>query len=255
MVSVLEALILGIIQGITEWLPVSSSGHLALAQNFLGITQPVVFDLILHVGTLIVVFLVFYKELFQVIKGFFSFDKCNKDFMLSLYLIIATLITGVIGVIFNEFFVKAFENLRIIGIGFLITAMILFFSKIGKSNKKLGLIDSVFIGLAQALSILPGVSRSGSTIGIGLIRNVDRKEVAVFSFLLAIPAIIGGFVFQFNQSGLNIEALPLIIGFLTSFVVGYLSLKWLLKVIYHGNFHYFGWYVLVLGIITLIFSF
>ena len=254
MVGILEALLLGIIQGITEWLPVSSSGHLALAQNFLKIEQPVVLDLWLHVATLLVVFLIFHKELLNVIKGFFTFNPKNRDFMLAVYLIIGSLITGVIGVIFNDFFVNAFENLRIIGIGFLITAGFLFFSKHGKNNKSLNLVDAVVVGLVQGLSILPGVSRSGSTISSGLIFNARREEIAVFSFLLAVPAILGGFVFQFNQSGFTIAIVPLVIGFLASFVFGYASLKWLLKVIYHGKFHYFGWYVLILGIITLIVS-
>ena len=188
--NILEAIILGVVQGITEWLPISSSGHLVIFQELFGLQQPVIFDLFLHLGSLLVIFAVFFKDILKLFHGFFRWEKFYVKY--TLWLIVASVPIGCIGYFFNDAVKSAFGSLTVVGFSLIFTSIILFLSKYPlKKEKKLNWKSIIFIGLAQALAILPGVSRSGMTISSGLIQSVKREEAVRFSFLLFIPAIVG----------------------------------------------------------------
>ena len=259
MISLLESVILGIIQGLTEWFPVSSSGHLALYQNIFGLDVPVLFDIYLHLGTLLVLFIFFWKDIVKIASDVLCLRSETDEFEMGKYILIATLVTGVVGFLFYDFISGLFLSLRGIGFGFLFTGLILITGKNIKPKKKeIGVLNSLIIGLFQGIALIPGVSRSGSTIGIGIIRGIDRVKLARFSFLLSIPAIIGAGAIDTlsNYSGAipflaeNVLAVVLGVGF--SAIVGYTCLSGLMKIIEKGKFHYFAYYCFAIGIITLI---
>ena len=247
----IQAIVLGLIQGITEWLPISSSGHLVLFQNLFGLEQPVSFTIILHLSSLLVILIVFRKDILDLIKGVLKLEE--KSLKMLIYLAIGSIPIGVAGFLFNDLIKSIFNDLRTIGISLLFTSAMLFFSKIPYTKtKKLGFKNTLLIGLFQAIALLPGVSRSGMTISTGLIRGVKREEAAKFSFLLFIPAIIGATAFEF-QNFVNITQVPeLIVSFIVSTIVGLICLNFLLKIIKQNKFYKFGWYCLVLGLIVLL---
>ncbi|MFH1637119.1 MAG: undecaprenyl-diphosphatase UppP [Candidatus Woesearchaeota archaeon] len=248
MLTILEALILGIIQGITEWLPVSSSGHLALFQNAFGMQVPVLYDIFLHVATVLVLLIFFRRRLLRVIKAIAKLDFNSEDGRLALFVVIGSIPTAIIGFLFKGLFKTFFYSILAVGIALIVTGFILLFSESRKEKKSLGWKDSVFIGIAQGIAIIPGISRSGATISTALLRGVRREEAAEFSFILAIPAIIGAAVFDFSPEAFaEINLAAIIAGMMAAFVVGYLSLSWLMKLIRRRMFHYFGWYCLILG--------
>lgn len=252
MATLLEAIILGLVQGITEWLPISSSGHLVLAQHLLEVEEPVVFDVVLHFGSVLVIFLVFWKDILKIIRGFFKGEEYAKKFVAML--VIASVPIGFIGYFFNEPIKGTFESTKVVGISLLITAVLLFLSKFPKEKKKeLTWKNTIAMGLFQALAILPGVSRSGSTISSGLFFGVKREEAAKFSFLLAIPAILGANVLEISNVSQVSELGPLIIATVVTVISGFLSLKLLLKIIKNNYFHHFGWYCLGVGFLVLFF--
>lgn len=249
MISYLQAILLGIVQGITEWLPVSSSGHLVLLQEYFNLDVPVAFDVILHFGTLIVIFLVFWKDIINIIKSLIALKWDSNTKLLS-FIVLGSIPIAIIGYTFHDFFIELFSNVTAIGIALLVTGTFLFLSKFPIDNKNLNWWKSIIIGLAQAAAIVPGISRSGATISAGLFMNVNRKDIAKFSFLLSIPAILGATVMEAKNLVLvNLDAI--IIGTLTSIIVGYFALKFLLKLIQQKKFHYFSYYCWVLGLVVL----
>jgi len=251
--NLIQAIFLGLIQGLTEWFPVSSSGHLALFQNLFNLDVPILFDVLLHLGTLLVVLLVFYKDILRILKAVVSWDTKSEYFKLAVFIIIGSLGTGIIGYFFRELFIGFFNNLKIIGIAFLFTGFLLFFSD-RKGNKKINYKNSFLIGLMQGIALIPGVSRSGATISTGMILGIERKKVARFSFLLMVPAVIGGLVFE-SGNIVNINLVNAFVGVLVSVLIGYVTLRFLLRIIQKGKFRYFSYYCFIIGIITLILSF
>ncbi|MEK6951962.1 MAG: undecaprenyl-diphosphate phosphatase [Nanoarchaeota archaeon] len=244
---IIEAIILGIVQGITEWLPISSSGHLVLLQNLLKIEQPVIFDLILHLGSLLVVLIVFREDIKKLIIGVF-----RKDFKLLLKIIIATIPIALVGFLLKDFIERIFNDLRVVGFSFLFTSILLFLSKYPKvKEKELSYKNSFIIGLVQVLALLPGLSRSGSTISAGLMQGVKNEEVARFSFLLFIPAILGATILEIKNVYLINDFIPLIIGVITVVVIGFISLRLLLYIVKNSKIHFFSYYCLIIGLITL----
>lgn len=248
--NMLNAVLLGIIQGITEFLPVSSSGHLALFQQIFGITEPTLtFDVVLHVGTLIPVVIVFWEEIFSLIRK--PFQK------LTYCLVVATLPIVVISLLFNDIIDTLFIGGRFLAIGFMITGFVLMFAdRVTDGEKKEGDItfaDSVLIGCMQAIAIVPAISRSGCTISGALSRRLSRDTAARFSFLLSIPAILGAAVLQVKDivSGELIfsarDAMPMLMGFLAAALSGYLSIRFMLKVIRACKLKYFSYYVFALA--------
>ena len=245
----LDALILGILQGITEFLPVSSSGHLVLGQKLLGINVPGnAFEVILHIGTLMSILVVFYPDIHRLLSAI-------KDYHTRTY--IFTLVLGttpaiIVGLSLKDQIALMFDNAHSVALALIVTGIILISSKWFLNKKSdLTLIKGFNIGLAQALAIIPGISRSGVTICTGLTMGLSTKEAARFSFLLAIPAISGaGILTAMDIDKISLGMDVIFVGFLSSFLVGWAALKWLLNLLKTGKFHWFGVYCLLLGIIA-----
>ena len=270
--TVTEAVIQAVIQGISEFLPISSSGHLSIAQHFLGINgeSALTFSIILHMGTLLAVFIAFRKKIWQLILEFFSMVKdiftgkfkwktMNPDRRM-IILIIISILPLFLFYIFKDYFAYAATDDDIIveGIAFLYTSAILFLSDRFQTCKKesgdVTVRDALFIGFMQGVALTPGVSRSGSTIAGGLFSGLKREAAVEYSFILGIPVIMAGALSDFLDSsgaGESIELLPIIIGFIVSAVVG-LAAIYLLKLIMKSNkFRIFAFYTLVLGILVI----
>jgi undecaprenyl-diphosphatase len=251
----ISSVILAIIQGISEWFPISSSGHLVLFSKILGFSNSVSFDVALHFGTLMAVFVYFGKEIIDIIESMLKRNWNSPNGRLGLLLIIATIPAAVIGFIFKKIFESSFNSLLIVAIGFGITSLILFIASIDfrKNKKKLpSYKDSWLIGIAQAIAIFPGISRSGSTISTGTLLGLDNKSAMKFSFLLSIPAIFGASILELgNQPLPSSFVIPTIV----SFIFGILSIHFLLKIVSNSkkNFIWFGIYTLLLCILILIY--
>ena len=255
MTSVLEIVVLSIIQGLTEWLPISSSGHLALAKELVSWQPPVVFYVFLHVSTLIVVIAFFRKTIIRMLHTLVHGDLKSEEGRLIIFIMLGSLPTAIIGFVFRGIFKSLFENILAVGVAFLATGFLLCSPVKIKDNKALSYVDSLIIGVAQGVSITPGISRSGATISAGLLRRINRKTAFEFSFLLSIPAIIGATIMELQdvQSLItDVELLPLIIGFTVSMIVGYVSLKILQKIISKRQFHWFAVYCWILGAVIII---
>ena len=261
MVGILGAIFLGIIQGLTEWFPVSSSGHLALFQNLFGWDVPVIFDIYLHIGTLLVLFIFFWREIKDIVGDVLRLDLRTDNSKIAGFIVIGTIVTGIIGMTFHDFFSSMFTNLLYVGYAFIFTGIILMLSNRKRIVKRrLNLWDSIVIGLFQGLALMPGISRSGATIGVGLFRGLDKVKVAKFSFLLSIPAIIGASIIE--SFGVSETAVPflmdnlliVILGVISSPITGYICLSLLMKLIEKGKFHYFAYYAFAIGIITILLS-
>lgn len=245
--NILESILLGVIQGITEWLPISSSGHLVIFQQFMNLEVPLFFDILLHFATLIVIFIVFWKDIVKILKAFPSYT--NPYGKMGWYIIIGSIPIGLAGFFLRDWIAGLFTSIKAVGFALLFTALLLFLSERFQNKRKLKWYDSIIIGLAQAIALIPGVSRSGATISTGMMLGLEKKQVATFSFLLVIPAIIGATILEFSVSAFEFNY---IYGFVAAIVVGYFALKWLLKLIVKNKFHYFGWYCLIIGLLLLI---
>jgi len=248
--KIIQALILGIVQGITEFLPVSSSGHLALLQNFFGEVN-VGFDVILHLATLLAVLVFFFKDIIDLIKGFFTFSWKDERFRTVIYLLLATLPIAFIGYYTKDIIYNIFSNLYVVSLGFFISGMFLFTASFSKKKKKLNLKNSFVIGIVQALAIIPGISRSGSTVSAGILQGVDRKKAIRFSFLLAIPAMIGANILNFTDINV-IELWPFIIGSIAAFIFGLFAIFIFVKWLNLTRFRYFAYYCWLLALLTLL---
>ncbi|MFP3984493.1 MAG: undecaprenyl-diphosphate phosphatase [Candidatus Bathyarchaeia archaeon] len=257
MPSIVETVILGIIQGLTEWLPVSSSGHLAVAKEFFGWRPPVIFYVLLHIGTLFVVLFFFRKDIVEVLRAFAHRDFKSEGGKLGVFVIVGSIPTAIIGYVFQDLFKSFFDNLFVVGAALLATGFWLFFSEQGKGNRILNCPDSLLIGIAQGIAIIPGISRSGATISTGLLRGVNRRIVFSFSFLLSIPAVLGATLAESGDLDLLIsggDMITVIVGMSASMVVGYFSLKLLQKLIIKKKFHLFAFYCWVAGALIVIFQ-
>ncbi len=254
----LQALVLGAVQGLTEFLPVSSSGHLVLFQAAMGVEgEMLLFDTMLHVGTLIAIFILVWKDVLALLKKPFS--------TLMLYLVIATIPTVIAALFFKDQIDAAFNSKAgmPLGIGFLVTSVIMFVTPLFKRDRfemeKMGVLRPFIIGIAQALAILPSVSRSGSTIFAGLASGVKREDAARFSFLMAIPAILGSVVFQAKDivevgvgQAVDISLILIVVaGMIVAAVTGYLALKLLIDIVKKGKLWVFGIYTTVLGLMVI----
>ncbi|MEM2102391.1 MAG: undecaprenyl-diphosphate phosphatase [Candidatus Bathyarchaeia archaeon] len=249
MATILEIIILGIIQGITEWLPISSSGHLVLVQEFFSIKQPLVFDVMLHFGTLIVILVVFRKDVKRILMALIRRDFASEDGKLAGYIIIGTIPAAIIGYLFHDFFQSLFQNALAVSVALLFTGCLLFISERRQDNRPLGFIDSLLIGVAQAISIIPGVSRSGTTISAGLLRGVEKEKAFSFSFLLSVPIILGATAFEAKDVAVQeADFAAMLLGMVVSMAVGYFALRALQKIVLRRRFHYFAYYCWALGL-------
>lgn len=260
--SALSALFLGFVQGLTEFLPVSSSGHLVLFQQFVEIAgDDVLFDLVLHVGTLIPV-LWFYRE--QVAELFVDPLRGEGPFLqrpgvrLWGLLVVASVPTAVIGLAFEDLFEALFANPAALAVTFLITAGVLFstrFAPLG-APRKLALGTAFALGVVQGLAITPGISRSGSTISAALLMGLEKEEAARFSFLMSVPAISGAVLLKLKDADLaSFDPVALGLGFVTSMVVGYLALTLLVRLVKNGKFHHFAGYCVCAAVAAAIIAF
>ena len=251
--TLVDAIILGLIQGITEFLPISSSGHLVIAQSLLGLKLPGnIIEVVTHLGTLFSVIIVFRKD---IVKYFFDFkNPLTKKYILCLF--IGTIPALIIGLSAKSFILLFFESIKMVSFSLIFTGVILFLSRKRNNKKsKINYKNSLLIGISQALAIIPGISRSGITISTGLLLGMNAKDAARFSFLLAIPAISGAGLI----TAIDMLDQPVLISFnimfaalASSFVVGYLSLKWFLRILENGKLHFFGFYCIAIGLIILL---
>lgn len=242
--TLIQAFILGVIQGLTEFLPISSSGHLVIAQHFFGFTEPpVFFDVIIHVGTLLAVFV------------FFAHDIRLLNRKLLLAIGVASVPTAIIGLLLNPYADLMFQSLPLTIIGFAITSVLLLSlknKKLKNGNTVISPPTALIIGIAQGVSIIPSISRSGATISAALFRGVSSKTAFSFSFILSIPAIIGATVLQISEISHPPDFPSLLVGFSTASITGFISLIFLRRVIMHHHFHRFGLYTSFLTLALLI---
>ena len=262
--SWIEALILGLVQGLTEYLPVSSSGHLAIGSEFFGIEgeENLAFTVAVHVATVLSTLVILWKEIDWILRGLF---KCqlNEETKYVLNIVVSMIPVGIVGVFFKDYVEEVFgSGLAIVGAMLLLTAVLLTFSYYAKprQKEKISLRDAFIIGLAQACAVMPGLSRSGSTIATGLLLGNKKETLAQFSFLMVIPPILGEALLDVVK-GLNgeeafggIDALPLTVGFLAAFVSGCLACKWMINIVKKGKLIYFGIYCAIAGVLTLIYG-
>jgi len=250
-----NALILGIIQGLTEFLPVSSSGHLEIAKFILGDESlpkdSLLMTIVLHAATALSTLFVFRKEIIEIIRGLFQF-KWNDETIFSLKIVLSMIPAVFVGLYFNDFLESLFSGqLLLIGFMLLITAALLFYADRAKtSEKKVSYFDAVVIGISQAIAILPGISRSGATISMALILKIDRGQAARFSFLMVVPLILGEMSKNLIEGSINYESsvlFPLIVGFIAAFITGVLACTWMIKLVKNAKLSYFAIYCAIVG--------
>ena len=260
-----EALILGLIQGLTEYLPVSSSGHLAIGQALFGMNDGadnLMFTVAVHVATVLSTIVILWSEIDWILKGLFKCEL-NAETKYVLNIIVSMIPVGIVGLFFKDQVEEIFgSGLLVVGFCLLITASLLLFSYYAKPRQKehISWKDALVIGIAQAIAVLPGVSRSGSTIATGLMLGNKKESMAQFSFLMVIPPILGEALLDVlkmlkgeDVMG-GIETLPLVIGFLAAFLSGCVACKWMINIVKKGKLIYFGIYCAIVGVVTILCS-
>ena len=263
--SLWQSIILGLVQGLTEFLPVSSSGHLVFAERLLNINRgDVVFEVMVHVGTLIAVLIFFRKRILEIIVSIFAIGKSKKTELekdglrMAWYIVLGTIPAVIFGFLFKDFLEKSFGSIRWTSVEFLVTGAILIATIWAiDRGRSINSLKSIIIGIAQAIAIIPAISRSGSTIATGMFLGVSKEKAAEYSFLLSIPAIGGAAVLELPEflklAPASATLAIYLAGTLISAVVGYLSIAFLISVVRKGKFFYFGLYCIALGILGLIF--
>lgn len=266
----IKAVALGIVQGLTEFLPVSSSGHLVLFQKLMGLNQDMLtFDIVLHAGTLAAVMVYYWRDIWRmvtelmwmagdILKG--KSPGMVMDYYplgrLLIYLLLATVPTGLMAILFHDAVQSLFGSLVSVAVAWILTGIFLVTTRKYSGNRSFDLMthqDAFVIGLAQGVSLIPGISRSGSTIIAGMFCGIEKKDAARFSFLLSIPAIIGANILELSRGIENwqMDLISYASGFAAAAFVGYLSIAVLLKLIEKGNFFLFGFYCFAIGLFTL----
>ena len=267
--SPLSAAILAIVQGLTEFLPVSSSGHLVLGEALLGshsFGNSIAFELVVHLGTFLAVLVIFWKDILNLGQVFFtrlakpgtwsSEYQHNNEFRISILMLVAMLPAGFIGLLLRDQISELFSQPFMVSIALIFTgSMLLSTMYFKKSDKPIDLKKALLIGFAQALALVPGISRSGSTISMALGLGVKQEEAARFSFIMVLPLIVAATVLEFLdllEVGISSDQVSiLLIGLIISFVVGVFRLKWLPQLLKRGKFHYFAWYCFTIALIGL----
>lgn len=266
MKEILIYVFLGIVQGLTEPLPISSSGHVFVLKKLLGITaSDLNFEIVVNFGSLLAILLIYKDDLIRLIKNFFMYfkvknEETKRDFKYCWLIVLGSIPVGIMGLLFKDVIEEKLNNMTIVGIAFLVTSLfLLLVSNIRGKRKEndMNIMDSVVIGLTQVVALIPGISRSGSTLIGGLFRKLDRETALKYSFMLYIPVSVGttllGFKDLLETSNLHNIILPYGLGFIASMVVSYFTLRWFIGVVKKGNLKYFSLYTLILGILILIF--
>jgi len=258
----IEAIILGIIQGLTEFLPVSSSGHLELAKAFFGNDQlpadSALMTVVLHFATALSTIIVFRKEISIIFKGLFKF-KNNEELRFSLYIIISMVPAVIVGIKYDKFIESLFSG-QVLLVGFMlfITAILLVAAdKAKKTKKKVNAFSAFIIGIAQMIAILPGISRSGATISTSVLLGIDRTRAARFSFLMVVPLILGKMAKEFIDGNVvynSTEVFPILAGFGAAFITGLIACTWMIALVKKAKLKYFALYCFVVGLIAVLYS-
>ena len=252
--SIVLAALLGLVQGLTEFLPVSSSGHLVVFQNWLHEEHtPVVFDLVLHIGTLLPIVWVYRNTLIELIKGVVSKPLAPGN-RLALWIVLGSIPTAMIGLAFEDLFEQIFQTPKMVASAFFVTGSFLFatqyLSEGSRDEQAMTWKDALLIGAVQGMAITPGISRSGSTIAIAMLLGLKRDLAAKYSFLLSIPAIVGGFILKADELTVDASTLPSLgAGFFVSALSGLFALKILLKLVNSGDFSKFAYYLWTIALI------
>lgn len=260
--SWLEALILGLLQGFTEFLPVSSSGHLELGSALFGLNEGdnLTFTVLVHGATVLSIIVVFRNDIKNLIVNFFKFEW-NDETRFILLIIVSAVPVAIVGFLFEDKIEALFTgNIRFVGFMLLVTATLLFLTRfVKKSDNEISLPRAIIIGLAQTVAILPGISRSGATISTALFLGVDKQKATRFSFLMVLVPIIGATFLQIlkfsaEEASESIHAVPLMVGFLAAFASGLIACKWMIEIVRKGNLMYFSIYCLIAGLIAILVS-
>jgi undecaprenyl-diphosphatase len=257
----IKAIILGIIQGLTEFLPVSSSGHIELGKALFDADfkeDNLTFSIIVHAATVLSTIVVFRKDILSILQSLLKF-KWNEDTRFVLMIVISMIPVLIVGLFFKDFVESFFDGkIVFVGIMLLVTATLLLLTQVIKSNTKpIGPLNSIIVGVAQAIAVLPGISRSGATIATGLMLGIDKTKMARFSFLMVIPPIVGATLLDVKklmsiEAGDNgIEAIVLIGGFVTAFITGLFACSVMIKIVREGKIQYFAYYCILVGLIAI----
>lgn len=264
--TLMEALILGIVQGISEFLPISSTAHIVIVQILMDIEFPgYVLEIFLHLASVLAVIIYFRQDILEMINGFFAYFKTKTEknkisFRYTLYLILATLITGILGILLKDFVADSLKSPIVIAISLALTGIFLIFieryHQIGnKDESSMTIMDTVIIGLVQTLAVLPGISRSGSTLIAGLWVGLNRETAVRFSFLLAIPVILGSTVLMIDELNMDViqqtGLLTIIIAFLSTFIFSIIGIIWLIDLLKKSKLIYFAIYCFLLALFVL----
>lgn len=259
----LDAIILGIIQGLTEFLPVSSSGHLELGKAILGDNsipeESLLFTVVLHFATALSTIVVFRKDVWEIVRGLLQF-RWNEESRFSLKIIISMIPAVFVGLFFEEELEALFNgNVQFVGFMLLITAVLLYFADRAKNTTKKVTFGSAFvIGISQAIAILPGISRSGATISTSVLLGVDKTKAARFSFLMVVPLILGKIAKDLLSGELNFvgeQSIPMGAGFIAAFIAGLVACTWMIQLVKKSKLTYFAIYCLIVGLIAIGYSF
>ena len=258
----IDAIILGIIQGLTEFLPVSSSGHIELTKAILGdglmAEQSLLFTIVLHFATALSTVVVFYKDIIDLFKGLFAFKK-NEQSLYVLKIVVSMIPAVIVGLLFEEQLSALFtSNVLLVGLMLVITAILLILTdRAAKSDRSISIKSSGIIGIAQAIAMLPGISRSGATIATAVLLKTDRTKAARFSFLMVIPLIFGKIAkdalsgeIVFNP----VDTTAVTAGFIAAFIFGLIACKWMISLVRKSKLHYFGYYCAAVGILSIAYS-
>ncbi len=261
--SILQAIILGIVQGITEFLPVSSSGHLQLARELLGVhlTENLTFDVALHCGTVCSTIVILWREVWDILRGLFT-TKWGESHTYVAKIVVSMIPVAIVGFSFKddiERLLASDYNLMIVGVMLLITSLLLWFaykSSARGEGREITFKDSLIIGIAQAMAVMPGLSRSGSTIATGILLGDDRQKIAKFSFLMVLVPILGNTLLDLIKGGGEIEVAgvsttAMVAGFLSSFVVGSIACKAMIEIVKRGKLIYFAIYCAIVGLLSI----
>lgn len=260
--DVITAVLLGIIQGLTEFLPISSSGHLEIAKTILGDNslpkESLLMTLVLHGATALSTIVVFRKDIQEIFQGLFQFER-NDAFYFSLKIITSMIPAVFVGLFFEDFITDVFhKNILLVGLMLWVTALLLYLANRAEvTEKDLNIKSALGIGIIQAIAILPGISRSGATIALGVILGIDKSKAARFSFLMVIPLIFGSMaksILEIDSQVSEISILSLSLGFIAAFITGILACKWMIEWVKNSKLWYFSVYCLIAGSVAIIFE-
>ena len=270
MIDWFEALVLGVVQGATEYLPVSSSGHLVLFQHLFGLTEPaLLFDIVLHVATLLVVLWFYRQDIVDLVRqslaaigdlargGAWSEAQTRfPGFRLAVLIVVGTIPTAVIGVTFQDTFEALFGSLRAVGVMLWVTGLVLLATRFATRGERgiaeMKPVDALLIGIVQGLAITPGISRSGSTIGVALLLGVQKETAARYSFLLSVPSIVGALLLKIGDAGGSVGLTATILGFAAALLTGYFCLVFLVRIVKKGRLAWFAPYCFLVGLLAVI---